>query len=111
MSKPMIFSTRMARRRYREASLSRLELSGFLDEADLSTQPCERVVAPVHDALLQRDDPVVGEIDVLGTNLAATGGDVAEAKAKVILQLVPPVGSVERMHLEHRVADQESGAD
>jgi len=47
---------------------------------------------PPHDgvervgrALLERDDPVVGDVDVLGTDLGAALGDVAEADPRVLL--------------------------
>src|SRR4051812_46186414 len=66
---------------------------------------------PVDDALLERNDGVVGDGDVLGTDLGAALGDVAVADAVAVLELVTPIEDVERMHLELRGMDQQAGAD
>src|SRR5687767_8647604 len=50
----------------------RVGLAGLLGErlraralaADLAEEPRDRIVVPIHDALLERDDAVVGDVDV-----------------------------------------------
>src|SRR6188508_1017440 len=46
----------------------------------LVSQPHHRVVLTVGGALLQRDQRIVGDLDVLGAHLGAALGDVAEAE-------------------------------
>src|SRR5690606_7449991 len=53
---------------------------------DLAPQPHQRVVAVARHALLHRDDPVVGDVDVLGAHLRAALGDVAVAEALLVLR-------------------------
>src|SRR2546423_59761 len=61
-----------------------------------------RVVELVHDALLERNDRVVGDRDVFGANLGATFRDVAVTDAVLGLQFAGPVGGVERVHFQGR---------
>ncbi len=67
---------------------------------DLRAEPHQRVEPPSGHALLHRDDRVVGDLDVLGADLGAALGDVAEAQAEVVLRDVAPVGLVGRVHLQ-----------
>src|SRR5262249_52608928 len=71
----------------------------------------QRIVELVRDALLHRDDPVVGDPDALGADLGATLRDVAVADAVRLLQVFHPILDVERVHLEVRGVDQEARAD
>src|SRR5439155_21600588 len=48
---------------------------------DLAAEPDQRVVPAVDDALLHRDDRVVGDLDVFRADLGAALGDVAVAEA------------------------------
>src|SRR5882762_5970590 len=50
--------------------------------AELPQQPDDGIEELVGHPLLERDDPVVGDMDVLGTDLGAALGDVAEADAR-----------------------------
>src|SRR6266496_6655805 len=59
--------------------------------ADLGAEPEQRVVFAADDALLQRNQRVVGDLDVLGADLGAALGDVAVAEAEVVLRDLPPV--------------------
>src|SRR5690242_17489959 len=81
----------------------------FLVAADLPDDPHDRVEAVGHP-LLQRDDAVVGDVDVLGTGLGAALGDVAEPDAGLLAEELAPVAGIERMHLESRDLDEEPGA-
>src|SRR5438093_237780 len=60
----------------------------------------DRVVVAVGDTLLERDDRVVGDLDVLGADLGAALRDVAVADTAVVLEELPPVSRVDRVHLE-----------
>ena len=42
----------------------------------LAKQPKERIVVAIHHPLLQRNNPVVSDLNVLGANVGATSGDV-----------------------------------
>src|SRR4029077_8243638 len=68
-------------------------LGGTLRPLELAAQPHDRVVALIHLALLQRDDRVVGDVDVLGAHLGAALGDVAVPDAHR-----GPFLGVERVH-------------
>src|SRR5919201_1849915 len=78
--------------------------------AERARQAGERVVAAVDHPLLQRDDRVVGDVDVLRADLAAALGDVAHADAHLAGEQVAPVVRVQRVHLELRVADEHARA-
>ena len=60
----------------------------------------QRVVAAVGDALLERDERVVGDVDVLGAHLGAALGDVAVAQAVVVDGHLAAVDGVERVHVQ-----------
>ena len=69
----------------------------------------DRVVILVGDPFLERDDRVVGDLDVLRADLGAALGDVAVAEAEIILRDLPPVRGVGRVHLEFGHPHQEPG--
>src|SRR5262245_8348076 len=58
-------------------------------------QAGDRVVEPVDYALLQRDDGIVGDLDVPGADDRAALGDVAEPDSEGLLQLSHPVLDVQ----------------
>ena len=62
-----------------------------LPAAQLARQGAQGVEVLVGHALLERDDPVVGDVDVLGADLGAALGDVAHAHAGLALQQRQPV--------------------
>src|SRR5687767_12746961 len=78
--------------------LSRAEIGGLT--AHPSQRPRDRVVRARHDALLERDDRVVRDVDVLGTDVRAALGDVAVAEPVLQSREIDAVVGVERMHLE-----------
>src|SRR5579859_3126110 len=67
----------------------------------------KRVEVHVVHALLERDDCVVGAVDVLGAHLLAALGDVAVADAGMSLQQRPAVEHVAWVHLQARDPDHE----
>src|SRR6516162_6379286 len=78
--------------------------------ADFVAQPDQRVVLAADHPLLHRDQRIVGDLDVLRAHLGAALGDVAVAKAEIVLGDLAPVGGVGRVHLEFGDAHQEPGA-
>src|SRR5262249_7521097 len=73
-----------------------LALAAAADHAlDLPPHPQHRVVILVHDALFQRDDAVVGDLDVLGADLGAALGDVTQADVERVLGQAEPVAGVQ----------------
>src|SRR5690606_21556891 len=82
----------------------------LLDDAELGAEPHDRVVLAAHDPLLHRDQRVVGDLDVLGADLGAALGDVAETETVVVLRDVAPVGLVRRVHLQLGDPHQEARA-
>src|SRR5262249_45178225 len=77
---------------------------------DLAEEPQDRVVVPVDHALLERDDAVVGDVDVLRADLGAALGDVAEADPGHVADHLPTVEGVQRVHLQFGQPDEEAGA-
>src|SRR6185369_15091947 len=76
--------------------------------AEFAPDPLDRVVELVDDPFLERDDRVVGDLDVLRADLGAALGDVAVADAATVLEIPTPVRFVDRMHLEPRGPDEEA---
>src|SRR5215217_218051 len=76
----------------------------------LRAEPDQGVVPPVDDPLLERDQGVVGDLDVLGADLGAALGDVAQAQPEAVLGVVLAVQGVERVHVELRDPHQVTGA-
>src|SRR5215831_15355337 len=64
---------------------------------DLGAQPDQRVVLAAGHPFLHRDQRIVGDLDVLRTDLGAALGDVAVAEAEVVLGDLAPVGGVGRV--------------
>src|SRR6185295_6884010 len=79
----------------------------LLGAAELAQQPHHRVVGIDHP-LLERDDRVVGDVDVLRADLGAALGDVAEAYTCVLGQELGAVDGIERVHLERGGLDEEA---
>src|SRR5207248_3585465 len=78
---------------------------------DPPAQPHDRVVPPVHDAFLHRDDAVIGDLDVLRAHLGAALRDVAVPDALFPDRLLLAVGTgVERVHVELGRPDEEPRA-
>src|SRR5215472_11205982 len=62
-----------------------------LPPPQLTCGPAEGVEVEVVHPLLQRDDPVVGDLDVLGTDLGAALGDVAHSNSGLTFDQRTPV--------------------
>src|SRR5262249_31087080 len=70
-------------------------------------EPHHRIVLAIGRALLERDERIVGDLDVLGADLGAALGDVAEAQPVLLLRLHgTTVERVQRMHIEFGLAHQ-----
>src|SRR5450759_1909745 len=77
--------------------------------SDLRPQPNQRVVLLVHDTFLHRNDGVVGDLDVLGADLSAALGDVAQADPLLVPGEHGTIGiAVQRVHGELGRPDQEA---
>ena len=72
---------------------------------DFFPEPAEQVLVFIHYAFLQRDDRVVGDGDVFGTNFRAALRDVAEADALCLLEIGQTVFGVERVHFQRGTLD------
>src|SRR4029434_5669708 len=84
-----------------------LALASFLAPHE-PPDPGDGVEKGTGHALLQRDDGIVGDVDVFGTDLGTALGDVAQADAKGILELAQAVGRIERMHRQGSNAHHEA---
>src|SRR5262245_5005708 len=82
--------------------------TNILTSSENAEQALHRIVEPIDDALFERDDAIVGDLDLLRANLGAALGDVAVADAVGSAQVGEPVGGVERVHLELRVVDEKA---
>src|SRR5439155_1306944 len=78
-----------------------------LRTAELPQQPDDGIERVGHP-LLEGDDPVVGDVDVLGADLGAALGDVAEPNPGVLLDEGRTIARVQRMHVEARDLDEET---
>ena len=74
-----------------------------------SHQPHQWVVEAVDHSFLQRDDGVVGDVDVLGARFGTAAGDVAQARAALVLDLLDAIVGIEGVHVETGQAHHESG--
>src|SRR5262245_4139395 len=74
---------------------------------ELTQQPHDRVQR-VGRPFLERNDPVVGDVDVLGADLGAALGDVAERETSIVRDEARAVARVQGMHVEARQLDEES---
>src|SRR5579875_865048 len=77
---------------------------------DLLEEHEHRIVKLIDHALLQRNDRVVGYVNLLRADLGAALGNVAEAQPSVILEELCPVERIERVHLQPGHAHEEAGA-
>src|SRR5664279_3958191 len=74
--------------------------SSALATSDLRAEPGDRIVLPVDDSLLQRDERIVGDLDVFGADLRAALGDIAQPEAVVVLRDLLAIEGVERVHVQ-----------
>src|SRR5260370_2016421 len=88
--------------------LARPSLKAPLLPADLPEQHGQRIVKFVYHALFERDDGVVRNSNLLGTNLRAAFRDVAKSETELILQQPGAVAAVERMHFESGDSNEET---
>src|SRR6202051_2607653 len=100
------------------ATLTELRLPGRRRRGGLSVvvavaehpaaHPAHRVPVLVGDALLERDDGVVGDVDVFRTDLRAALGDVAVGETTLLARLLGAVKHILGLHLEAGHAYEEA---
>src|SRR5918995_634924 len=71
----------------------------------------QRIEELVHHPLLERNDRIIGNRDVFGTNLGAALGDVAVPDTLGPPKVSHPVLHIQRMHFQCGHMDQEAGTD
>src|ERR1035437_7295908 len=76
--------------------------------AQLARHPLHRVPMGVGHPLLERDDRVVGDVDVLGAELGAALGDVAVAEPALVTEQIAAVQDVLGVHLQARHPHEEA---
>src|SRR5260370_6967344 len=81
---------------------------GFSGAADLADKHEQRIIVFIHHPLLERDDGVVGDMDIFGAYLSAALGDVAETDAQFLLQHLCSRDAVKGMHLKRSRTDEEA---
>src|SRR6266581_4134386 len=77
----------------------------------LTGQPNERIEIAVHHPFLERDDAIVGDLDVLRADLGAAARDVAQAGPELVADGRDAILRIERVHLEGCQADHEARPD
>src|SRR5579872_7001223 len=75
---------------------------------DFPRDPNQRIVIPIHNALLQRNNRVVRNVNLFGTDFRAAFRDVAVSKPKLFFQQRHAIAIVERMHFQSRDANEKS---
>lgn len=71
----------------------------------------ERIEELIYDALFQRNNGVVGDVDTFRTDFCAAFGNIAEADALRLAQVREPVFGIERMHFQSGDVNKKSRAD
>src|SRR3990172_12375967 len=78
--------------------------------SDLAQEPDDGIVVFGDDALLERDDGVVRDVDMLGADLGAALRDVAETQARLDPGQLLAVMGIQRVHLQLRQPHEEARA-
>src|SRR3989304_2532223 len=78
--------------------------------SDLAQEPDDGIVVLGDDALLERDDGVVRDVDMLGADLGAALRDVEEPQARLAPGQLLAVVGVQRVHLQLRQPHEEARA-
>ena len=73
--------------------------------------PTKRIVKLIHNTFLQRNDPIVGDLNILWANFRAAFGDVAKADAVGLAQFLDSILGIEWMHLQGRSVNKKARAD
>src|SRR5437660_7875839 len=73
-------------------------------------KPAHRIIILVNYALFKRNDRIVGNVNILGTDFRAAFGDVAVTDAQFVLQQLSPIQAIERVHLQTGNANEEARA-
>lgn len=71
----------------------------------------ERVEELIYDALFQRNNGVVGDVDTFRTDFCTAFGNIAEADALRLAQVREPVFGIERMHFQSGSVNEKSRTD
>src|SRR4051812_44688310 len=74
-------------------------------------QLLDRIVEPIDDALLERNDRVLRNRNVFRAHLRAAAGNVTEADAVLLLERRDAIGGIERVHLERGRVRQKAWSD
>src|SRR5262245_50294259 len=82
--------------------------SSPLPAGKLSQKPTHWIVEVIHDALLQRNDRVVGNVNIFGANFRTAFGDIAEANPEFVLQQFGARQTVEWVHFQPGHAHEEA---
>src|SRR6266581_2158749 len=82
--------------------------SSLLLPRQLSQEPTHWIVEIIYNSLFERNDRVVGDVDVFGTNFRAAFSDVAVADTELLFQQLGSIQTVKRMHFKPRHAHKES---
>jgi len=87
--------------------------SGSLENAfalaNLASKPAQWIVLLIDDALLHRDDRIVGDTNVLWANFSTALGDVTHSKAMLFLRtLLAVTQDIEWVHIEFGDTDEEA---
>src|ERR1700722_4197604 len=68
--------------------------------SNLSNQHEQGIIELIDHAFFQREDRIVGNVDLFGAHFRAALGDVAQADAKFILEHLGARLRIQRMHFE-----------
>src|SRR5258705_1674497 len=74
----------------------------------LSQEPANWIVIIVNNALFQRNDRVVCNMNVFGADFRATFCDVTKADSELFLHQLSPIQAVERVHLQAGYANEKA---
>lgn len=95
--------------RFGPSSIVTVRRSRTLSAEQEVHQPHQGIVVRVGDALFERYVGIVRYRDLFGTDVGASGGDVAEVKPRLLLDDLDSICGVHRVHLEACQPSHESG--
>jgi hypothetical protein len=74
-------------------------------------KPAKRIIKLVHHAFFQRNDSVIGNLNVFRTNFGAAFRDVAVTDPLSVSQVLQPIFGIERMHFQRGHVNQKTRPD
>ena len=70
-------------------------------------QFCDRIKVTIDNAFFQRNDGVVGNVNVFGAYFRTAFGDITESDSSLLFDQIDTIVGIQRMHFQSSQADKE----